>query len=303
MLPSLANRWIWIVVCAIATTFQSSNAHGAIIVSAGYDLLYSSGTNVLGVDFVGTTIPNPPGTGLGSFDFGSGLVNIGQTNIIVQRMSAVSLADLPTLASQSISLKVAAFSFQSANALDFSASGGTTNEFIRTVFVSDNGSTMKIYNNPFDPVPNPDVFGRYDSTLSFRFKLQGVTSGALSNLITRTVSQTGALWTHDAVSNPDPVLIAGVNWRLNGSDTSTDFHSGLAQYANVANTLKLDAIDINAAAVPEPGSMVLCGLGLGFVAAAKYRRRNSQRSSKRDHDRSNALPVNGEGLPPFAPRL
>lgn len=288
MLPSLANRWIWIVVCAIATTFQSSNAHGAIIVSAGYDLLYASGTNVQGVDFVGTTIPNPPGTGPGSFDFGGGLVNIGRTNVIVQRLGTVTLADLPTLASQTISLKMAAFSFQSTNALDFSNFGGATNEFIRTVFLSDSGSTMKIYNNPFDPVPNPDVFGRYDSTLRFTFRLQGVTSGALSTPITRTVSQTGALWTHDAVSSPDPVLIAGVNWRLNGSDTSTDFHSGLAQYANVANTLKLDAIDINVAAVPEPGSMVLFGLGLGFIAAAKYRRRNSQRSSRPDHDRSNA---------------
>ncbi|MDX1929843.1 MAG: PEP-CTERM sorting domain-containing protein [Pirellulaceae bacterium] len=279
MIAQLKNAWLILVVSGLVVVSPTSHVHGAIIISQGWDLLYTvnasynfggaGGLNL--VNFVGKPIPNPPGTNPGTFDFGSGSVNIGQTDTILHRLQAVNLPDLPTLASQTINLQIAALSLQSANPVNWSGFGGVANEFIQTVNLVDLGSTMTVYNNPFDPVPNPDVIGKFDSNLKFSIQLRGMTSGVFSPVISLNMSQSGSLWTHDPVGNQ--VLIPGVNWKLNGVDTSTDFFTGFAHHG--PDHIH-DTIDINA--VPEPSSLLLTGL-LGLLTVVK---------SRRYHPRSNA---------------
>lgn len=59
---------------------------------------------------------------------------------------------------------------------------------------------------PFDSIPNPDVYGTFDSILSFDIRLQGMTSGALSPLLSLTCAQAGSTWTRDP-PGASPVLI------------------------------------------------------------------------------------------------
>ena len=74
-------------------------------------------------------------------------------------------------------------------------------------------------------------------------------------------------WTHDAPSGP--VLIPGVNYDLDGVETSDDFWpSNPVQY--VGDT---DTIVQRITSTPEPGTLTLHGLGLAAVALRICRRR------------------------------
>ena len=61
-----------------------------------------------------------------------------------------------------------------------------------------------------------------------------------------------------------------VYWDLNGTTANNRF----LQYSfNTASVFSNDVITITPSAVPEPGTLALCGVGLGGVAAYRRRRR------------------------------
>lgn len=256
----------------IAILSLGSPCRGALVVGQGHDLLgtVASQYNFGGAGGLG--IVHFVGVPIGTFDFGSGAVNVGSTDTILKRNSIVNLPDPtpPILASQTIPIEIKALSLRSATPLNWSGFGGIAGEFVRTILVADTGSSMKIYNGPLDTTPNPDVIGQFDSTLNFDILLQGMTSGA-SAPFSLTFTQTGGLWTREP-PGPSAVLIDGVNHKLNGIDTSTDFFTGFAHH--ISGPHFHDTIDISA--VPEPGSLSLIVLGLSVTGLALGRRKRPQ---------------------------
>jgi len=89
------------------------------------------------------------------------------------------------------------------------------------------------------------------------------------------VSSTGTLWSHDAP--PNALLINGVNNLLNGTDTKADFWPQPLLTEQVVDTLNIvgqHSATVSLRPVPEPGSFVLVGLGIG-LAGYGWRRRQA----------------------------
>jgi hypothetical protein len=280
------------VICGLMITMglvlQPSSARGSFVtILPGYDLLvttkasfdFGGAGGLYCVDFVGKPIPNPPGTSPGSYDFGSGPVNIGATDTIIRRFDAVTgLADGATAAP--INIAMVALSLQSKHQINWSGFGGIANEYVKTVNVMDLGSIMIITNSAAN-APPIDEYGTFDSILKIKFQLQGVTSGAITSDIEKTFLLTGGTWTHlPSTINKVPILINGVNSHLNGFDHLNDFFTG---YSNHTDLLPPDdcgihqTVDVNS--VPEPTSLFAIGLACMAAGGGFARRRRLQQAT------------------------
>jgi len=263
------------LICGLMITMglvlQPSSASGGFVtILPGYDLLvtesacYNFGAPFGLVPFVG--VP------LNTYDFGSGSVNVGATDTIVRRIDSVT--NLADGASQSINIAMTALSLRSRDQIDWSSFGGIANEYVKTVNVVDQGSTMKI-NNDFG-VFSTDC-ATFDSTIKISFQLQGVTSGATASFGTKTFSMVGlGMWSHYPASST--VLIDGVNNNLNGLDHSNDFFTGFSQHI-LPDGGKHSTVDVNGIICPEPTSMFAIGLACMAAGGGFARRRRLQQAT------------------------
>jgi hypothetical protein len=230
--------------------------HASPIVAAGFDLFETQAP----ASFDFNTIPNPQivdfeGLPLDFFDFGSGLVPVGTTDTIVERLE---LADLGG-GFDTIDIEIVALSLVSIAPVDLGFGAG-----FEDLFVTLNTSSPSFQSNMtiFDGGEgNPH--GVFDSQLNFSFDVTGGVGGFYAT-IEQTFLSFGTPWSHD--HDAGAMLIDGVNHNLDGGSPHShgeDFFIGA--------TLHTGPHPVNTGTVPEPSTGLL--IGLGFVAFALIGRR------------------------------
>lgn len=219
----------------------------------GYDLFRSvEGTQFGGVPFVG--VP------LGTFDFGSGPVGVGNADTIVHRL------DPATASAPDIPIELVALHLQSAVPFDFGLGPGTY--FV--TLQSERGGQSSVGRMTINGLgAEGDPHGTFDSFFDVFFDLRlGSLTGPIALSGVARLTQTGGLWGHDPV--PGEVLIPGINHLLNNVDKSNDFHLRgpvVEQHPGPPPT-----IHVVSSATPEPSSLALFGLGALVMAARFWRR-------------------------------
>jgi len=148
------------------------------------------------------------GQGVGSFDFGSGSEYVGGTDTIVERLATA------TSGSPTIAIEIVALSLRSVTPVPINAGPA---QYIYVTLNQDNGSQMTIGGLGSETNPH----GTFSSTLDFDFDVRtagptGPIQGTFSKVFTATPK-----WKHTTTG----LRILGVNFLLNGVDTSEDFHA------------------------------------------------------------------------------
>ncbi len=219
------------------------------IIAPGFNLFHTEpGSNF----FFGPPVPNPQfvdfeGDPFDFFDFGdgNGLVPVGNTDTIVERLQPANLAPLDT-----IDIEIVALSLVSVAPVDLGFGAGFEDIHVDLNTSSPSfQSTMTIMDTG-----EGEPHGTFDSTLNFSFDVTGSVGGFYAT-IEKTITATNQDWQHAPTG---PLLIGGINHLLNTLDETNDFWpGGLVIHDDGTGT----AIHQTKAASPEPGTLALLGLG------------------------------------------
>ena len=238
------------------------------------------------------------GVPLGTYNFGSGPVSVGDADTIIQRVDTVTVAAAGDTGTTG--LKMLALQLQTAAPVNF-AGQGVDNYFI--TLQSTHGGPASLGSSAINFVNTDGVRSRRISTTQTRllrmdfFDIhKGSLTGAIvySNVLSldnNTIDIRGATWQHQ----PPPsgaVVINGANHLLNGADTSTDFWPvmqvqpgqvfplvgpgagphGFGLFGLLAD-IELNKHVYHNAMVPEPGTWIMGVIALMIVSTyARWRR-------------------------------
>jgi hypothetical protein len=234
-----------------------TDSHASFVVLPGYDLLltlpgtqFSYGGN--GIPMTGAPdLIRAGNCGSAQWNFGSGCTSIGNTSAILYRPQPATGAantwvrDLP--------IQFLALGLRSLVPIDL----GSGPELLNAVLANDLGSRIDIL---FDN----ESGGQFSSRLNFIVRIVGATSGTpvpfspVEPLWTINMGNDGATWNR---LGPPPVSIAGVNYQLNGQDSTDDFFTGVAIHGPIH-------IHVTTGTVPVPAAapLLLTGLlGMGIM--------------------------------------
>jgi hypothetical protein len=259
------------ILLTVFTVAFPSVSQADPLVLRGYDLFATVPPTKVNLGPAG--VQEFKGVPLGTFDFGSGPVDTGNADTIVQRLGDASPAN-PT-----ISIQLVALQFMSVNQFDLGA--GTNFHFI--TLQSDRGgpASMGLMTINFGPEGTPH--GTFDSTLSVFFDIRvGALDGPIVFSGSKTLSVIGAPWSHFP-SPPGAILIPGVNFLLNGQNQLNDFFA-IGRVMHVNPDGSMHTVE---AAVPEPATLSLLAAGIaGFAARARaYRRRKAGDSGREQSEK------------------
>lgn len=226
------------------------------LVLRGFDLFttISSSTKV---DLPGVGIQPFKGVPLGTFDFGSGPVNTGNTDTIVRRLADASPAN-PTIPIQLVALQ-----FMSVNPIN--------GNFLFITLQSDRGGPASLGLMTINFGPEGIPHGTFDSTLSVFFDVRvGSLDGEIVFSGNKTLTAFDIPWSH--FPPPGALTIIGVNFLLNGQNQLNDFFPrDTIMHVNPDGSMHT----VTTAGVPEPATMSLLAVGIAGFAARAYRRRKA----------------------------
>jgi len=258
---SIRRATLSLIAGALAVLAYPMQGVADLTVNQGYDLLVTqSGTNFSGVDFQG--VP------LGTFDFGAGPVNVGDTDTIIQRLADATVATAGL--SATVAAQINALQLMSTAPTDFGL--GADFYYITLQSVRGGPTTSGTITITFDPASTPsNQFGTFSSFFDVFFDIRkGSLNGPIALSSELTLTSAGNAWTH--VAPTGAILIDGVNNNLNGTNNLNDFwpvgtiqemHPGVGVHA--------------VRAVPEP-----CAIGLslmGSLCVLGYSRKRRSTSS------------------------
>jgi hypothetical protein len=241
---------------------------GGLTVDKGYDLFQTT----TGSSFPG--LGNLIGVPLGKFNFGAGAVGVGTTDTIIQRLNNVTVAAAGDTGSTN--LLVNALQLETAMKVNFMGKG--LDDYFVTLQSTHGGPQSK---GKMDITFASAEGGTFTSTLNLdldirKHSLNGMIVASLDNLM---LSNSGASW--GRVPPTAAELIKGINYKLNGIDTSNDFwvsppliekHPGGGVH------------EVRSAGVPEPATWVMGATALAIgLAYAKFR-------GRRRHDETRVQP-------------
>ncbi|NQZ23997.1 MAG: PEP-CTERM sorting domain-containing protein [Colwellia sp.] len=230
-----------------------SQAKASLIVESGFDLFttVTPGTTFGGFEFMG--VP------LGPFDFGTGPINVGNTDTIVKRLEQADGGG-GTSGSDTIDIEIVALQLRSVDIIDL---GAGLNYYYATLSTTQQSLGKMTIN--FDNM----LGGTFDTSffdVFFDIRL-GSLSGAIvaSNMI--NLNSSGNQWGRNAPT--DAVKIPEINHMLNGNNTDHDFWSiGVVNHDGPHPVITAD--------VPEPSTLLIFGLGLAVLGISQ--RKRSQQS-------------------------
>jgi hypothetical protein len=269
---SMSNRsslrlLLWGLAAGLATLAPSAALAGSTLtVATGYDLFQTDQSSYFNFGgAIGTQALE--GVALGTYNFGGsiGVQNVGLTDTIIQRNSAVTVAALGD--SGTTGLTVDALQLRTVNAVDSNgdylfvtlATGSQPTDSSMTIaFATTNGGT-------------------FTSFLDMNLKIllgKTLASATLVETTELTLSNSGDTWIHTPPP-PGSVVINGVNYMLDGADTNEDFFPGVG-LTEVHPGGGQHVVD--PAATPEPGTLVLCLTAAVLVPAYVRRVRRRVRS-------------------------
>ena len=242
---------------ALCMTFTGM-ARATSILQTGFDLFKTPP----GSSFDFPTVPNPQtvtfqGNLLGTFDFGSGPVNVGQADTIVERVQDAGDAILD---SDTIDIEIVALSLVSVSPIDLGFGAG-----FEDLFITLNTSSPSLQSNMTlnGLLTEGEPHGTFDSLLNFSFDVVGSVGGFYAT-IEKTFTSSDNEWQHAPTGLP---LIDDINHLLNAGNESNDFWpSGLVLHDTGGGQHSVIA-------APEPGTAVLLGVGLVGLAARRRRKR------------------------------
>jgi len=195
--------------------------------------------------------PQFEGVPLNNYNFGGsiGLHNVGNTDTIMQRMGSSGNG-------QTVPLQMNALQVQSLAPVE------GTDEYDYLNLDSGNPSTGTMTIN---------ADGTYTSTLDVYFDIRfGSLSGPIESTGELTLNASGN-WSPNAP--PGALLIPGVNYDLNGVDTSGDFWPvGPVIYSDSSG----DQLELEPTSVPESSTVALLGLGVVSLLTCDWRQRRSK---------------------------
>ncbi len=258
-MTSLIKRLFTVSAIVVALSMTSAGmARATTIIQTGFDLFKTPP----GSSFDFPTVPNPQtvtfqGDPLGTFDFGSGLVNVGQADTIVERLQD---AGDGILDSDTIDIEIVALSLVSVSPIDLGFGAG-----FEDLFITLNTSSPSLQSNMTinGLLTEGEPHGTFDSILNFSFDVTGG-SGGFYATIEKTFTSDDNDWQHAPTGFP---LIDDINHLLNTLDESNDFWpSGLVLHDTGGGQHSVIA-------APEPGTAVLLGVGLVGLAARRRRKR------------------------------
>ena len=210
MKPVVSRMAIGLAACVALTLFPLV-ARAGVIVTAGYDL-FNTGLN--GGYFAGTMWE---GVSLNSWDFGApGSPNVqavGNTDTILQRMANVTALNTP------ITIDVVALQLRTVNQV--SLGGGPVGYYYATLSQTISSSGwLQINSTPGGGLPGT-FSDQFTVNIDLRFGgvSQPIIPGASASI---ALACSGGWETTTAIG----VKLPGINYLLDGSDTSTDFWPG-----------------------------------------------------------------------------
>ena len=258
MWTSISSRRVT-VLCAIAVTaiLAAPCATWAISISVGegWDLFETGpGTEFLSFQFEG--VP------LGSFDFGgtTGVKGTGFADTIVKRLDDAEVV-LPG-ETATIEIEIVALQLRSVSPIDIGA--GTDFHYVTLSPAPPSVGAMGI---TFDDANGGTFDSFFDVFVDIRI---GELHGPIIQSFELDLSANNVPW--DRTAPPDAIVIPGVNFLLNGSDTSTDFWP-IGPFEEQKPDFAVHVVD--AATVPEPVTMAATAIALTALGGYLRKRRKA----------------------------
>lgn len=232
---------------------------GGLQVDAGYDLFTTDASQT---SFPG--LGDLKGVPLGTYNFGSGSLLVGDTDTIIKRNNNVSVAAVGDTGTTSLS--VFALQLETVTPVNFGGHG-LNNYYVTLQSIhggpASTGSMEITFNTP--------TSGTFKSSLDMYLDIRaGSATGTIVDSFETTLTNSGTTWSN--MAPPGSVLIDGINNKLNGTDTTNDFwpstvtetHPGGGQHV------------VDPASVPEPNSlaMVLAAILMGLAYGRRHNRRS-----------------------------
>ncbi|WP_165224015.1 hypothetical protein [Aquisphaera insulae] len=226
-----------VMACALSV---ESRAAGSLTVNPGYDLFTST---------EGTTFPglgDLVGVPLGTYDFGTGAVGVGDADTIVHRLSEVTVAAIGDTGTTR--LELLALQLMTAAPVDFGGLG-LDNYFVTLQSARGGPASLGSMDITFTSLEGGTFTSFFDVFFDIR---KGSLDGPIVFSDELTLTNSGADWTR--TPPPGAILIDGINHFLNGTDNATDFWPVTPFVEQHPSGAKHE---VTVASVPEPGSLVM----------------------------------------------
>lgn len=197
----------------VAALACPSAVQASLTVHSGWDLLATVPDSL---DFLTGTYWK--GVPLNTYDFGGsiGVRDVSYTDTIIHRTSDATAPVYDSWVT-GIPVEIAALQLKSVNPTDLGA--GLGDYFVTLTPGLMSGGTMDIFFGP-----EGDPHGTWNSSMNLYFDIRYGSLNGPVVLSTSDVITAGSSWRHE--ENGDQLLLSGVNYRLNGTDTSEDFWPG-----------------------------------------------------------------------------